>query len=246
MSKTLAVIQACRGAGPVDPKMFRKLGGKSLFEWLIRRATDCQQIDEAVVVLCGGPDDELVRELVPADVPIYADGEQDSLSRVCAAMRCFRASAIVRICADNPFVDPALIDRLVSTAASHPECDYISYCSTDGQPAMLSPMGVFAEWCAAVALEQADHQARRPADRIDATRFLYSNPELFHVRFIPSPVGLDRQDMRLKLDREEDWEHAQVIFETLGSEELDWQRIAGLLEAQPAIRQRMAVLNAAG
>lgn len=245
MSKTLAVIQACRGAGAADPKIFRKLGGKSLFEWLIRRATDCQQIDESVVVLSGSSDDELVRELVPADVPIYAGGERDSLSRVCSAMRCFRASAVVRVCADNPFVDSALIDQLVSTAALHPECDYISYCSTDGRPAILSHMGVYAEWCSAVALEQADHQARRSSDRVDATRFMYSHPELFHVRLIPAPAALDRDDMRLKLDREEDWEHAQVIFETLGTEELDWQRIAGLLDAQPAIRERMAVLNAA-
>ena len=244
MSKTIAVVQACRGAGAADPRIFRKLGGKSLFEWLVRRVTDCQQIDGAVVVLGGGTDDELVRELVPTDVPIYGGGETDSLSRVCAAMRCFRASSIVRVCADNPFVDPTLIDRLVCTAASHPECDYISYSSTDGRPAIFSHMGVFAEWCSATALEQADQEAQSAADRLDATRFLHSHPERFHVRLMPIPSGLDRMDMRLRVDREEDWEHAQVIFETLGDEELDWQRIAGLLESQPAIRQKMAVLNA--
>lgn len=245
MSKTLAVVQACRGEGPADPKIFRKLGGKSLFEWLVRRATDCQQVDGAVVVL-GDGDDELVRELVPADVPIYGGSEKDSLSRVCAAMRCFRASAIVRVCADNPFVDPTLIDRLVCTAADHPECDYISYCSADGKPAILSNLGVFAEWCSAEALEQADQLAQRPGDRADATRYLYSHPERFHVRLMPLPSGLDRKDLRLRVDREEDWDHAQVIFETLGPEELDWQRIAGLLDAQPAIRRKMATLNESG
>ena len=144
-------------------------------------------------------------------------------------MRCFRATAIVRVCADNPFVDPTLIDRLVSTAASHAECDYISFCSTDGRPAILSHFGVFAEWCSAAALEQADQDAHRAADRADATRYVYSHPELFHVRLIPTPNGLDRPDMRLKVDREEDWDHAQTIFETLGPEEFDWQRIADLL-----------------
>lgn len=244
MSKTLVVIQACRAAGPADPKIFRKLGGKSLFEGLIRRATDCQRVLGAMVVLGGGPDDDQLRRLVPADVPVYAGHEPDPLSRVCAAMRSVGATSLVRVCADNPFIDPALVDRLITIAAEHPECDYISYCATDGRPAILSNFGIFAEWCSLEALEQADRQAARPADRADVTRYLYSHPELFHVRLMPLPAGLEQSDIRLKLDGEEDWDHAQVIFETLGADELDWQRIAGLLHAQPAIRRRMAVLNA--
>jgi spore coat polysaccharide biosynthesis protein SpsF len=244
MSKTLAVIQASRGAGPADPKIFRRIRGKSLFEWLIRRATDCQQLDGAVVVLGGGADDDQIRELVPSDVPIFAGAERDSLSRVCAAVRAFRATAIVRVCADNPFADPTLIDRLVSTAALHSECDYISYCSNDGRPAILSHIGVFAEWCSAAALEHANRKAVQLADRVDATRFLYSHPELFHVRFVPCPAGLDQIDMRLSVHHEEDWEHTQVILETLGPEEMDWQHIAGVLNAQRAARQKASVLNA--
>ena len=65
------------------------------------------------------------------------------------------------------------------------------------------------------------------------------------MRLLPAPSGLDRDDLRLTIESEEDWEHAQVIFEALGPEELDWQRIAGLLRGQPRLRQRMAVLNRA-
>ncbi len=51
--------------------------------------------------------------------------------------------------------------------------------------------------------------------------------------------------MRLTVDMEEDWEHALAIFEALGPDELDWQRIASLLNHQPALRRRMAALNRA-
>ena len=67
------------------------------------------------------------------------------------------------MCADNPFVDPVMIDRLVTTAAAHPESDYISYCSSDGQPTILSSLGPFAEWCSAAAIARADAEATRPA-----------------------------------------------------------------------------------
>jgi spore coat polysaccharide biosynthesis protein SpsF (cytidylyltransferase family) len=45
------------------------------------------------------------------------------------------------------------------------------------------------------------------------------------------------------VDIEEDWDHAEAIYEALGPERLDWQRIARLLDHQPALRSRMAALN---
>jgi spore coat polysaccharide biosynthesis protein SpsF (cytidylyltransferase family) len=63
------------------------------------------------------------------------------------------------------------------------------------------------------------------------------------LRLIPVPRELDRDDVRLRIDGEEDWEHTQTIFEALGPEHLDYHRVAHLLDHQPALRQRMAALN---
>jgi spore coat polysaccharide biosynthesis protein SpsF (cytidylyltransferase family) len=51
--------------------------------------------------------------------------------------------------------------------------------------------------------------------------------------------------VRLIVDIDEDWDHALAIYEALGPELLDWQQIANLLNHQPALRNRMAVLNRA-
>ena len=56
-------------------------------------------------------------------------------------------------------------------------------------------------------------------------------------------LGFDREDVRLTIANDEDWDHALAIYEALGPERLDWQRIARLLDHQPALRSRMAVLN---
>jgi spore coat polysaccharide biosynthesis protein SpsF (cytidylyltransferase family) len=57
------------------------------------------------------------------------------------------------------------------------------------------------------------------------------------------PEGLDQHDVRLTLDVEEDWEHAEQIFDALGHDTLEWQRLVGLLQQQPRLRARMARLN---
>lgn len=243
MLNTLGVVEVQRKKGH-DWRISRKLGGKSILEWVVRRATDCQRLD-AVVVLCDDSFAESIRLLVPADVEVLSLASPDPLATTVAALERCRARSLVHICADNPFNDPVLIDRLVTTADAHPHCDYIGYCRADGRPAILTHLGVFAEWCAADALRRADRETTNPADRGHVSTYLYSHPEKFNVRLVPLPAELDREDMRLSIDGEEDWERAQVIFEALGHDEWDWQRIAGLLDSQPALRKRMAVLNRA-
>ncbi len=243
MLNTLGIVEAHSGLNPTSGKVARRLGGKPLLEWVVRRMTDCQRLDRVIVLVAPGPQEQFVSELVPTDVDLFAAAGPDTLARYQAALRAYPTKSIVRMGADSPFVDPVLIDRLVNTADEHPECDYIGYCRRDGLPALHSCVGMFAEWCRAEALVQAAAEAKSPEDRQQPTRYLLSHPEIFSMRLIPAPPGLDRDDVRLAVESEEDWEHAQTIFEALGPEALDWQRIAGLLEQQPALRRRMAALN---
>ncbi len=246
MINTLGIVHVPRGLGSAGSKVGRKLGGKSLLELVVRRVTDCQRLDGVLVVPGDRSQEASVVQLVPPDVPTFRGAQPDALARFAAAADEFGARNIVRICAHDPFVDPELIDRLVNTADAHPDCDYIGYCRANGRPAILSHLGVFAEWCCAEALRRASREAKRPADRENVTSYLFGHPELFTVRLVPLPVELDRDDLRLKVELEEDWEHAQVIYDALGTDEWDWRRVADLLDHQPALRKRMAVLNRDG
>jgi spore coat polysaccharide biosynthesis protein SpsF len=243
MLNTLGIIEVRREGGH-NWGIERKLGGKSILEWIVRRATDCQRLD-AVVVLCSDGDDASVRSLVPPDVEVLSSGTRDPLAATVAVCKRLGAHSLVHISADNPFLDPVLIDRLVSTADAHPNCDYIGYCLGDGRPAILTHLGVLAEWCSVAALQRASQAATAVGERCPVTAYLYGHPELFSVRLLPLPAELDREDVRFRINGEEDWEHAQVIYEALGHEDWDWRRVTELLHSQPALRNRMADLNRA-
>ncbi len=243
MLKTLGIVQGCFSSPRFRRTINRKLGGKSVLEWVVRRVTDCARLDGVIVVACNAVEHRFVGSLVPPDVPVFVGNQPDALERFCRVLEEYPAEAAVRIRGDNPFIDPVLIDRLVTTAQSHPNCDYVSYCSQDGRPAILSPVGIYAEWFRSSALRKAARASRNTADREHVTRYIYSHPEKFNLRLIPAPSEIDRDDIRLTVDIEEDWEHTLAIYDALGPEALDWQRIAGLLDHQPALRRRMAVLN---
>ncbi len=242
MLRTLGVVQVPWERLRLKSGFRRRLGGKSLVEWVVRRMTECQRLDGVILLVGESEIDRQVADLAPSDVPVFTARGADELSRLAATVDEYSPQAIVRVSSGTPFVDPGLLDRLVSTADGHEDCDYISYLCHDGRPAIHSPIGVYGEWVKGKAIRRAARRATLPLDRQHATRYLYSHPEDFSVRLIPAPVRLDRDDVRLTVDLEEDWEHCQDIFDALGPE-VDWQRITGLLDHQPALRSRMQVLN---
>ena len=237
MLKTIGLVQLRPKKPRGNQPAARKLGGKSLLELVVRRMTDCQRLDRVVVVVGHEDHDHRVAAQIPPDVPTFVSSAADPLARAVEAMDHFHARAVVRVLADAPFVDPVLVDRLVSTADAHPACDYISYCAGDGRPAIMTHLGLWAEWCSAAALRRAHQEARRSADREAVTSYLYAHPERFSVRLIPLPSELDRHDLARQIDFEHDWEHAQAIYEALGGDEWDWRRLADLLVAQSDNRQ---------
>lgn len=246
MSHTLGVVEVptFSYASMAHSLSTRKFGNKPLFEWVARRVTEAMCIDQVLVVADPSLHD-VIAPLLPPDVDAFFGEQRDPLSRLAAAIRKADATSIVRVRADRPFVDPSLIDRLICDAHAHPRCDYVGYMSRDGGPLLQSQLGIFAEWCRAESILQAERSATESLDRQQSTRYVSSHPEQFQLRFLPTPVEIDRDDIRLAIDHEEDWEHAHVIFDALGPDRLDWRQIAELLAEQPGLRQRMATLNRA-
>ncbi len=221
-----------------------RFAGTSLFEWIVRRVTEAQRLD-GVIALFDRTVAAQIGHLVPADVPLFSCSQPEPLDRIVAAIDKFPTRAVVRVGVRTPFVDPDLIDRLINSAEQNADCDYVSYRSHDGQPLTISHLGLFAEWCRSAALRRAQRIAKRHPTQQQITQFFTGHPEFFQMRFLQVPQALDRDDVRLTLSGQIDWEHAEEIYEALGAEGLNWQRIAELLDHQPALRERMADLNRA-
>lgn len=242
--KTLGIVQV-EGHEPFRGNTrSRKLAGMSLLEWVVRRTTESQQLDKVVVVTGEGHREEVAAS-VPSDISLFVGKQNDHLGQFCEAVDEYDPENVVRISMDNAFTDPALIDRLVTTANARPGLDYIGYRASNGLPALFCPVGVFSEWFTADALQRADRESTDPRERNEISRYIQSHPELFQIRLIPAPEALDRDDLRLQVDSSEDWEHAEAICEALSPDNLDWQGITQFLEHQPRLRKRMATLNRA-
>jgi spore coat polysaccharide biosynthesis protein SpsF len=224
----------------------RPLAGKPLVNWVVRRATEAECLDGVVVILPHDDRTPAIAELVPPDVMVFSGAGRDDLARLRECLDSFGSEAIVRVQLDSPLVDPCLIDRLVIAGDRDPTIDYATFCSGAGDPTGHSALGLAAEYFSTSAIRRADRGARTARERRDFTRYILRRPNRFSIRLLPLPQPLDRDDLRLSLRHQDDWDHAEQIVEALGDDGLEWPRIARLLEQQPELRERMAVMNRAG
>jgi spore coat polysaccharide biosynthesis protein SpsF (cytidylyltransferase family) len=241
--KTLGVVHVEKSPTPHQPAAFRRLAGKPLVEWVVRRVSESQRLSGIVVLTEQGALDPQLAALIPSDVLLFQSQSPRAVDQLLEVGVEFSADALLRVSVSNPFIDPVLIDRLVIQAEAEPECDYASYCQRDGTPAISSPLGVHAEWLATAALHRACAEPLSSDGPIGDTRLILSRPELYQLCLLPLPAELDQDDLRFTVDSIADMELTQEIYEALGPEQLDWQRLAGFLRQQPGLRQQMAALN---
>jgi len=243
MIQTLGIVDACFRTDKERRRAAGRLQGKSVLEWVSRRATDCQQLDGVIVVTTADPANDFVKDLVPLDVPVFAAEAEDVLSLWAKALEAYPCEKFVRFETVCPFVDRFLVDRLVKEARRLPEpADYVGYRTQDGTPAMLSSAVLYGELVLTKTLHRLNEKLRSAEDRQHPTKYIYMHPDRFRVHWIPVPEKLDRRDIRLVLVNEDDWEVHQIIVDTLGPD-CDGHHIAGLIEGCPSLRRQMEAIN---
>ena len=127
MHDTIVVIQARMGSSRLPGKMMLPINGIPLFEFILRRLIGLKMLG-ATIVLATSKDSrnsDLVNIASKYDIECYRGSEIDVFSRFMAIQSQFpKKDFIVRICGDNPFVDPMLVLELVYFIKSENELDY--------------------------------------------------------------------------------------------------------------------------
>lgn len=114
MTRTIAIIQARLGSQRFPGKMLADLGGHTLLEWVVTRVRRSTLVDRTVVATTLEPlDDRLVAECRRLGVDVKRGSTNDVLGRFVSALEGESADVVVRVCADNPFIDPGCIDQVI-------------------------------------------------------------------------------------------------------------------------------------
>jgi spore coat polysaccharide biosynthesis protein SpsF (cytidylyltransferase family) len=186
-------------------------------------------------------DDRICTLAEKHDVSVFRGSEDDVLDRFIRAARKFGFSKIIRVCADNPFLDVAGMKTLIAKFEGS-DADYLSFQLAGNKPSILTHFGFWTEAVRLEALEKAQQMTTEKLYHEHVTNFIYGNPALFDVQFIPAdPLVFSRTDIRMTLDTPEDFEIQQKIFATISVENPNFgiPEIIGWLDRHPEILELM-------
>ena len=192
------------GSTRLPGKVLADLGGQPLLALLLTRLR-CGAIEDVVVATSELPGDDPVADLAGAlDVPVIRGSEADVLSRYALAIGTFAPDHVVRITADCPLIDPAVIVDAVDHHVAV-DADY-----TSNTLARTFPDGLDVEVLRASALQIAADEAEELDEREHVTPFVYRRPSRFRLGCICSGDDLGAERWTVDTVNDLEWLRAVV------------------------------------
>lgn len=208
--KTVAIIQARMGSTRLPGKVLSDIGGKPALTRMIERIRPATSLDAIVIATTDQPVDDPVVELCRSlGLPCFRGDEQDVLGRYMGAARFSQADVVLRLTADCPMHDPAIIDEAVALFRDG-DYDYLSNAAE-----RTYPDGLDVEVMSRATLERADKEARHPFLREHVTAYIRgSRPEYGSGQFRIGHMlnDTDLSAVRWTVDYPEDLEKVRYFF----------------------------------
>ena len=200
----VAIIQARMGSLRFPGKMLATLGGIPILEWVITRLLCADLVDEIVLATSSAEADNALVEIAKKlGIKIFRGSEADVLGRFLGAVKLTPALNIVRICADNPFVDPKEVDKLIRFFLDT-KPDYA--CNHQDRLGSLYADGFGAEIFSVITLEKIEKKTTHPSHREHVTQYIWDNLEEFKINSVPAPMNLSFPHLRFDVDVSSDLE----------------------------------------
>ena len=191
-------------------KVMADLVGAPMILRQIERLARCEGIDQIVVATSDRDDDApLAQALEAAGQSVFRGSLEDVLGRFSGALAVYGpADHLVRLTADCPLADPALIDATLALHLAR-GADY----SANTPAKRMFPKGLDIEVMRAPLLRQAARDADTPYEREHVTPHFYRHPERFDLAFLTQEA--DEEDVRWTVDRPDDLAFVRAVYEGL-------------------------------
>lgn len=206
----MIIVQARMSSTRLFGKVMKEVLGRPLLFYLVERLRRVRFVEGIVIATSQNPADDPIGAFCDKEgLHCVRQSEEDVLSRFYTASALFGLDSFVRVTADCPLIDPALIERGLSCfAQNYNELDYLSNCLV-----RTFPRGMDFEIVKQGALQKAFFEATSSYDKEHVTPFIVNHPEKFRLANISQEN--DQSQYRLTVDQQEDFELVKRLLEAL-------------------------------
>lgn len=227
--RCVVIVQARMRSTRLPGKVLMNVGGEPMLGLILRRLSRSERADQIVVATSEEPADDPIASYVDsARLPTWRGSEHDVLDRLRNAAVAHGAEIVVRITADCPLVDPALVDRLVAKLDEDATADFASTSITRSWP-----RGVDVEVSTTATLDRAWREASEDFERVHVFPYVYRHPELF--RIVEVQCDRDLSHWRWTVDTPADLEMIRRLIDIVGDPYVTFDETARVFAAHPEL-----------
>lgn len=231
----VAIIQARMSSARLPGKVLREINGEPLLAYQIRRARRAKLIDTLVVATSlSNTDDEISDFCRKFQIECFRGSKNDVLNRYYRCAKKYNADIVIRLCADNPLVDPVTIDELIQFYMT----SKVDYASNGCPPETTTfPDGADLEVFSMEALKRAHLEASSSHDREHVTFYLWKYGNGFSTAQFTSQN--DWSEYRYTVDYPEDFEVVRFVIKELSRRQSfgHLEEIVRIIEQNPRIKE---------
>lgn len=233
------VIQARANSSRLPNKIFlpMKQGGTiSVLEYLISRLKQGKLSNDIVVATTtNSSDDQVVEICQRLGIKFHRGPENDVYLRFYQTAKKFNYTDICRICADCPFINVKLIDRMIDIWKEKTQLDILS--------SLGGPLGVnkYVSFFKINKLHQYYFDFDR-SHKEHVTKYFYDHPDKFCLKYILQKSCQEQPlyQIRVNLDTQSDYQLITRIYQhwlntTKIDSQIDQSYIVKLYEEQPEL-----------
>lgn len=234
--KFSAIIQARIDSTRLHGKIFKKLNGISVLECLFEQLKYSKLLNEKIIATTTNEEDDLIENFAKKkNIKFFRGNVLDVLDRYFQCAKQYSLENIVRITADNPFIDPQIVDSVINLYTTG-KFDYVNNFLKRSYPT-----GTEVEVFSFKVLEKAWNTATKPSEREHVTPFFYNNPALFSLGCLEYKEDLSK--FHWTVNREEDLEMIRAIFKEISNRPILLNDILKVLKENPSILEITKDLN---
>ena len=222
------IVQARMGSSRLPGKVMEKIEGKFLLDYVLEQLKAAKNIDKIIIATTTLSNDEVICKFLSSkNIEFFRGSSEDVLDRYYQCAKKFSIDIIVRITADNPLIDPNIIDMMINEYENK-KVDYLT-----NTLERTFPYGTEVEIFSSKILENTWKNAKKPSEREHVTPFIYNPKNKFILNSIENEKNISY--LRYTVDKIEDLLLVKEIVKNISTRPILLQDIINLQREKPEI-----------
>ena len=221
------IIQARMGSSRLPGKVMMSIDEQNtLLHYVIQQLKFSELTKNIIIATTTSEKDDSIVDFATKMNLDHFRGEVDNvLDRYYQCAKNFSVSTIVRISADDPLIDPTVVDRVVEKFHSN-SYDYVS----NTHPRTF-PQGNEIEVFSFDTLESAWKNAKKASEKEHVTPYIYNNKEKFRIGNVEH--SKDLSSLRWTVDTQNDLDLVRILISKIQKTPILITDILDVLSKEP-------------